>query len=85
MRALIFAIFLYWILIYCLENKIFDIILCRRGSKVKDIKVKKGQLEEIVELDVDPDIVEEAERVRIKKAEELPVRVNDISKNYDKV
>jgi len=92
--ALIFALSaipFYWILILMFENKVFDVILCKKakkqqqGESLRRISVAGSMYGSVHGEDVDPDVTEEEQRVASIAPENLPVRVNQIRKMYGKV
>lgn len=93
---LLVAVPLFWSLVFAFENKVVDVLLCRKGSNKVDAKAsasttsKVHQRSEAAGLDgaleaEDEEIVLEDERVQTRKPEELPVRVLQVEKNYGTV
>ena len=82
---LLIAIPLFWTLVIFFELKIFDIIFCKKGSKMStedDLNQRRQSLFKGHAVIDDQDIVEEQDRVRARDAGSLPVRIQDVRKNY---
>jgi ABC-type multidrug transport system fused ATPase/permease subunit len=90
---LVSSIAIYWILVALFELKLIDVILCKKGSRDGDKQIDTGRKSlmdahnsRMSHFEAnDEDIVEETKRVKERKPESLPVRVNNVSKNYGSV
>lgn len=78
---LLVSIPIFWALVYAFENKLIDRLLCRGSSKADTSREGLFRAHSIVG-DKDEDIIEEAERVKSKMPNDLPVRVAAVTKNY---
>ena len=81
---LLLSIPFYWGLVICFEMKVFDSLLCRRGNSTAEEKssVKRESFFKAHQDQMDPDIQEEQQRVKSINPDDLPVRVQDVRKNF---
>jgi len=81
------AVVLYWFIVVMFEYKVFDILCCRRGNRNQnaDSAGRKSSVFNAHQEVDDEDIVEEASRVKNSNPPNVPVRVQDVSKNYGSV
>jgi len=73
----------YWILVAMFEFKMFDCLKKRQGSGKKTVRQSEftGNMSAIE----DTDVIEEQIRIKNSRLNELPVRVQDVVKNYGDV
>lgn len=83
------AIPFYWLIVFMFEYKVFDFLLCRGGKKDRSDLVKQHNAAAgysgVLSDKTDPDVLEEANRVKNMDPKLLPVRVDHIHKKYGNV
>ena len=83
MLFLCVMIFVYWLMIYLFEKKVFDISNYRNRNINNNTNRKQSFATEAVGKNaIDEDIIEEETRVKQQNPKDLPVRIQNINKRY---
>jgi ABC-type transport system involved in cytochrome bd biosynthesis fused ATPase/permease subunit len=77
----------YWIIVVFFEYKVFDVIFCMRGDRNANMEAANNRTSmfKAHQANDDEDIKEEETRVKNNNPAQMPVRVQEVTKNYGKV